>query len=107
MGSSARNFVRALQHGHAGTDAAAYRAEPAAGVQALVLQHITMSLNPRQGLTAGERLSGPLVASGQHHDDLDAFGPGQNASETAGEAGRGAGNRSGTQRARCRREASR
>ena len=35
---------------------AAYRAEPAAGVQALVLEHIAVSLNPRQGLAAGERL---------------------------------------------------
>jgi hypothetical protein len=52
---------------------AAYRAEPNAGVQALVLEHIAVSLNPRQGLAAGERLSGLLAASGQHHDVLDAF----------------------------------
>jgi len=52
---------------------AAYRAEPAAGVQALVLEHIAVSLNPRQGLAAGERLSGLLAASGQHHDVLNAF----------------------------------
>ncbi len=52
---------------------ATYRAEPAAGVHALVLEHIAVSLNPRQGLAAGERLSGLLAASGQHHDVLAAF----------------------------------
>ena len=52
---------------------AAYRAEPAAGVHALVLEHIAVSLNPRQGLAAGERLSGLLAATSQHHDVLSAF----------------------------------
>lgn len=52
---------------------AAYRAEPAAGVHALLLEHIAVSLNPRQGLAAGERLSGLLAATGQHHDVLSAF----------------------------------
>ena len=47
---------------------AAYRTEPAAGVHALVLEHIAVSLNPRQGLAAGERLSGLLAATSQHHD---------------------------------------
>lgn len=51
----------------------AYHAEPAAGVQALVLEHIAVSLNPRQGLAAGQRLSSLLAASGQHHHVLDAF----------------------------------
>ena len=55
---------------------AAYRAEPAAGVHALVLEHIAVSLNPRQGLAAGERLSGLLAATGQHHDVLSAFAAG-------------------------------
>jgi hypothetical protein len=53
---------------------AAYRADPAAGVHALLLEHIAVSLNPRQGLAAGERLSGLLAATGQHHDVLSAFG---------------------------------
>jgi hypothetical protein len=52
---------------------AAYRAEPTVGVQALVLEHIAVSLNLRQGLAAGERLSGILAASGQHHDVTAAF----------------------------------
>jgi hypothetical protein len=52
---------------------AAYRAEPAAGVHALLLEHIAVSLNPRQGLAAGERLSGLLAVTGQHHDVLSAF----------------------------------
>jgi len=34
---------------------AAYSAEPAPGVQALVLEHIAVSLNPRQGLAGGSR----------------------------------------------------
>ncbi len=52
---------------------AAYRAEPAAGVQALVLEHIAVSLNPRQGLAAGERLASLLAGSGQHQDVIAAF----------------------------------
>jgi hypothetical protein len=52
---------------------AAYRAEPAAGVQALILEHIAVALNPRQGLAAGERLSSLLAGSGQHHGVLSAF----------------------------------
>jgi hypothetical protein len=52
---------------------AAYRAEPAAGVQALILEHIAVSLNPRQGLAAGKRLSGLLAESGQHQDVMAAF----------------------------------
>jgi hypothetical protein len=44
---------------------AAYAAEPAAGVHALVMEHIAVSLNPRQGLAAGERLSGMLAATGR------------------------------------------
>jgi hypothetical protein len=51
----------------------AYRAEPAAGVRALVLEHIAVCLNPRQGLVAGERLSALLAASSQHQHVLDAF----------------------------------
>ncbi len=52
---------------------AAYRAEPAAGVHTLVLEHIAVSLNPRQGLAAGERLSSLLAATSQHRDVLSAF----------------------------------
>lgn len=52
---------------------AAYAAEPAAGVHALVLEHIAVSLNPRQGLAAGERLTALLAATGQHRDVLSAF----------------------------------
>ena len=45
-------------------------------MHALVLEHIAVSLNPRQGLAAGERLSGLLAASGQHHDVLSGFAAG-------------------------------
>jgi hypothetical protein len=41
-----------------------YRAEPAADVHALLLEHIAVSLNPRQGLAAGKRLSSLLASSG-------------------------------------------
>jgi hypothetical protein len=51
----------------------AYHAGPAAGVQALILEHIAVALNPRQGLAAGERLSSLLAASGQHHEVMAAF----------------------------------
>jgi hypothetical protein len=51
----------------------AYRAEPAAGVHALVLEHIAVSLNPRQGLAAGQRLAALLAATSQHQHVLDAF----------------------------------
>jgi hypothetical protein len=52
---------------------ASYRAEPAAGVQALILEHIAVALNPRQGLAAGERLSSLLAGSGQHDEVMSAF----------------------------------
>jgi hypothetical protein len=52
---------------------AAYRGEPAAGVRALILEHISVSLNPRQGLAAGERLTELLAATGQHRDVLTSF----------------------------------
>ena len=45
-------------------------------MHALVLEHIAVSLNPRQGLAAGERLSGLLAATSQHHDVLSAFAAG-------------------------------
>jgi hypothetical protein len=50
---------------------AAYRDEPDAGARALMLEHIAVALNPRQGLAAGERLSAILAATGQHHDVTD------------------------------------
>lgn len=52
---------------------AAYLAEPAAGVHALVTEHIAVSLNPRQGLAAGDRLSDLLAATGQHQAVLAGF----------------------------------
>jgi hypothetical protein len=52
---------------------AAYLAEPAAGVQALVLEHVAVALNPRQGLVGGDRLADILAATGQHRAVLDAF----------------------------------
>jgi hypothetical protein len=52
---------------------AAYQAEPAAGVHALVLEHIAVALNPRQGLAAGHRLAAILAGTGQHDDVLDRF----------------------------------
>lgn len=51
----------------------AYRAKPTAGVHALVLEHIAVCLNPRQGLVAGEQLSALLAASSQHQHVQDAF----------------------------------
>jgi len=51
----------------------AYAAEPQAGVQALVLEHIAVSLNPRQGLAAGQRLAVLLRASGRHAAVISAF----------------------------------
>jgi hypothetical protein len=52
---------------------AAFAADPAAGVQALVLEHLAVSLNPRQGLAAGERLARILARTGQHGAVLAAF----------------------------------
>lgn len=37
------------------------------------MEHIAVSLNPRQGLAAGDRLSALLAATGQHQAVLSAF----------------------------------
>lgn len=52
---------------------AAYAADPATGARALLLEHLAVCLNPRQGLAAGERLAGILVGTGRHEAVLAAF----------------------------------
>jgi hypothetical protein len=37
------------------------------------MEHVAVSLNPRQGLAAGDRLSALLAATGQHQAVLSAF----------------------------------
>jgi hypothetical protein len=45
---------------------AAYAAEPGAAVDALVMERIAVTFNPRQGLAAGVRLASLLASSGRH-----------------------------------------
>ncbi len=52
---------------------ARFEDDPATGVQALVMEHIAVALNPRQGLAAGERLYDLLARTGRHRDVLAAF----------------------------------
>ncbi len=51
----------------------AYREDPEAGAVGLVMEHLAVSLNPRQGLMAGERLANLLARTPGHHHTLAAF----------------------------------
>jgi len=45
----------------------AFRDDPHAGITGLIMEHLAVSLNPRQGLMAGERLADLLAAAGLDH----------------------------------------
>jgi len=51
----------------------AYRDEPEAGAAGLVMEQLAVSLNPRQGLMAGERLASLLARTPGHQHTLAAF----------------------------------
>jgi hypothetical protein len=51
----------------------AYRDDPQAGAVGLVMEHLAVSLNPRQGLIAGQRLAHLLAQTPGHQHTLAAF----------------------------------
>jgi hypothetical protein len=51
----------------------AYERDPAAGVNALVMEYVAVALNPRQGLTPKARLADILAATGRHAAVLELF----------------------------------
>lgn len=61
---------------------ARYAADPAAGVETLMLEHVALALNPAQGLVGGKRAVDMVRAAGHRHV-LDAFEGALAASEYA------------------------
>jgi len=51
-----------------------YAAEPETGVPGLLMEHLAVSLNPRQGLMAGRRLADLLAKSPAHTATMTLFG---------------------------------
>lgn len=62
-----------LNHGGRRRVMEMYAAEPGTGVSGLLMEHLAVSLNPRQGLMAGRRLADLLAASPAHAETMSLF----------------------------------